>query len=119
MKKYAAIFCLSLFVCGTVIVPALHQAELCCPHNECSAETPHDDHEHGEETPASDDRGDDDDNCAICKLAATPTIASCNAVQAIAPRPTTAPLLLTNTRTLSRLDSGSFNARAPPLLSSS
>ena len=118
MKKYAAILCLSLFVSGVLVAPVLHKEGSCISHCKCDTGTPHNEHDREEETPASDDSTHDADNCAICQLAATALIASCGAVQTIAPRPTTAPLLLANTRTSSRLNPGSFLARAPPLLSS-
>ena len=119
MSKRAGIFCAALFLCGTVIVPALHQTELCGPKTDRSvAADPGSDHAHGHEAPVSGDSHDDSDNCPICQLAVTPTIRSCSAIQIVIPRLAAAPLPFTNTRTPSRLDSGTFRARAPPFLPS-
>jgi len=119
MKTYAAIFCVMFFACGTLLVPALHQAGLCFPHGDCTAAA--ESHRHQDRdgnTSDSGKEGHNSDNCAICKLAATPTTASCSAIQIAPPSLTAEPLLLANTRTTFRLDSGTFHARAPPILSS-
>ena len=119
MKKRTAIFCAALFVCGTVIVPALHQAGLSFPDGDCTAAAEsHQGHEHEGNTSDSGEESHDSDSCAICQVAATPTIAGCSAIQ-IAPASLTAePLLLAHTRTTSRLDSGTSQAKAPPILPS-
>jgi len=119
MKKYTAIFWASLLVCGALILPTLHEAGLCSPHNECSAAAdPHRDHEHEGNAPDSGQNDQESDNCAICQLAATPTIANCSTIQITPPSLTVMPLLLANSPTPSRLHSGTLHARAPPALPS-
>ena len=119
MKRYAAIFCVTVFACGTLLVPAMHQAGLCLPDGDCTAAAEsHRQQDRDGNTSDSGEEGHDSDGCAICQLVATPAIASCSAIQIAPPSLTAEPLLLANTRTTSPLDSGTCHARAPPLLPS-
>ena len=118
MKQQTIIFCAALFIGGTVIVPALHDAEFGCPHSWCKAPADsHEDHDHGD-APDSDDSNHDSDNCAICLLAATPSITTCGTLLTVVAIETGEQLPLTTRILGSRLSSGAFHARAPPRLSS-
>jgi len=120
MKKYTAIFCALLFVCGGLIVPALHEAGICFSHHECAdTAEPDPDHEHEHDAPDSDGERDEPDDCAICQLASTPAIAGCSAIEIRMPRPTADTLLLADAALVSRPEAGTFHARAPPSLPSS
>jgi hypothetical protein len=119
MKKFKAILCAFLFVCGALVVPLLHQAGLCFTDGDCTAAPElHGDHDHEGNTSDSGEEDHDPDSCAICKLAATPTITSCGAIQVEALITTAQPLQLATITTVSRLDSGTCQARAPPCLPS-
>ena len=82
MKRRAASLGAMLFLCGVVIVPALHQAGLCFPHRGCERAAESQDeqgHQSNDSCPTQD--GHSADTCPICQLAATPTIVSCVSVQ--------------------------------------
>lgn len=117
MKKFAAIFCASLFILGMLIVPVFHQAGLCFSHAPCT--TAHEgehDHEHEHDVPAPEGDHSDSDDCAICQVAATPTIASCGAMEIPSPSLAVEALVLPSLPSGSHLDAGALHARAPPFL---
>lgn len=115
MKKRIAIFCTALFVCGVVIVPALHLAGLCFPDTNCTAAAhSHADRDHEGKPSGSGEKGHDSDNCAICQLAATPTIVSCVAVQVATSHMPVQPIMPADVPVSAHLDSHPFLARGPP-----
>jgi hypothetical protein len=120
MKQLAATLCIWVFVFGFLIVPALHTPEPTCGHDGCQVAHAHQDQDQQQSDDRSDsgEESDDSGSCPICKLAATPTIASCGAIQVEALIPTVQPLQLATITASSRLASGSFQARAPPCLPS-
>lgn len=119
MKRHAASLCAVLFLCGVVIVPALHQVGLCFPHNTCTAAgAPHTDHDHEDKVPTSGDTGHDSDDCPLCQLTSTPAIAGCASVHVVPRCPAVEPFLLASIAIPSHLDSGAAHARAPPDLPS-
>jgi len=119
MKRYAASLGAVFFVCGVVIVPALHQAGLCFPHSGCerAAESHNEQgHQSNDSCPTQD--GHSDGACPICHLAATPTIVSCVAVQPVTCYMAEQFITPTHVSFSARLESLSFLARGPPLFSS-
>ena len=116
MKKYTSVFCAALFACGVVIVPALHLAGLCFSDTNCTAAHSHADRDHEGKPSGSGEKGHDSDNCAICQLAATPSIVSCAAVQ-VATHDTPVQLIMpADDPIYSHIDSHPFLARGPPVL---
>lgn len=115
MKKCITIFCAALFVCGVVIVPALHLAGLCFPDsNRTAAAHSHADRDRAGTPSGSGEKGHDSAHCVICQLAATPTIVSGVAVQVATGHMSVQPIMSADVPVSDHLDSHPFLARGPP-----
>jgi len=88
MKRLAAIGSVVIFVVGVLVVPGLHQVDGCpgdcceSSHSEPSSADRQHDNERAPSSPARDD-GHDSDNCALCKLAATATMAADSSIEVV------------------------------------
>lgn len=88
MKRLAAIAFIVVFVVGALVIPGLHRVDVrsgdCCESTH--AEPPCTDRQHDDEhAPPSRSQDDDhdSDNCALCKLAGTPTMAAGSSVEVV------------------------------------
>lgn len=115
-KEYLVILCTYLFIFNTLIIPSLHIAGICFPHdNSCTehAES-HSDHEHENTPQDSNDTSHNSDDCMICKLLITSTIAPQNIINISSYHITSQPVLPIKLSIACHVHSETLKARAPP-----
>jgi hypothetical protein len=104
----------ALFAWGVILAPSLHRAGLCRTSPTCAAATGHDGH-HASDGPAAPAHGGHEaDDCALCMLAATPSIACDLITCAVDPAPRVTPCAVAPTVCAQRDKTTTTLARAPP-----